>query len=69
MQREVVLIFMLLFTTCISVTGWVTCYISLKALLFFMREKGYTPPTKTEIKKWCKYAAKHTLGLCKNETD
>lgn len=69
MRLEDVLIFMLLTTTCISVIGWLTCHISLKALAFFMKEKKYKPPNKAEIKKWCRYAAKHTLGLCKNETD
>lgn len=69
MRMEDVLIFMLLLTNCISVIGWAVCYISSKALVFFMKEKGYTPPGKMEIKKWCRYAAKHTLRLCKNDMD
>lgn len=62
-MEGLIVIIVLLITSTICSIGWATCYISTKALLFFMKEKNYAPPDKAETKKWCKYAAKHTLGI------
>lgn len=43
--------------------GWLTTYIALKAILFYMKEKKYALPSRAELKKWCKYAARHTFGI------
>ena len=49
--------------------GWLTTYIALKAVLFYMKAKKYAPPNKAELKKWCRYAAKHSFGLVENLPD
>lgn len=53
----------------IFVFFWAVEHISLKAMLFYMKSKGYAPPSKTETKKWCKYAAKHSFGLVEDLPD
>lgn len=45
----------------ICAIGWSANYISTKALLFYIKAKKYEIPDKKEIKKWTRYAAKHTL--------
>lgn len=50
-------------TTIISIIGWVTSYIAAKALMYYIKESGYRPPTKEEIKDCTRYAARHTLGI------
>ena len=64
--------------------GWLITYIALKAVLFYMKAKKYAPPNKAlfymkakkyappnkaELKKWCRYAAKHSFGLVENLPD
>lgn len=43
--------------------GWLITYIALKAVLFYMKAKKYALPSWAELKKWCKYAARHTFGI------
>ena len=60
----------ILFFVCfITIFGWMATYIGLKAILFYMRDKKYEPPSKTELKKWCRYAIKDELGLRKDGAD
>lgn len=49
--------------------GWATTYIALKAILFYMKAKKYAPPNKAELKKWCKYAARHSFGISEKMPD
>ena len=53
----------------VLVIGWVTTYIGLKAILFYMKEKKYALPSWAELKKWCRYAARHTFGISENMPD
>lgn len=50
----------------ICIFCWAAEHICLKAMMFYMKSKGYAPPTKAETKKWCRYAAKHSFGLVKD---
>ena len=45
------------------IIGWLAINIALKAMLFYMKDKKYALPTKAELKKWCKYAARDTFGI------
>lgn len=49
------------FLACAS--GWAISYNGMKALLLYMKDKNYELPDKAERRKYCKRAAKHTLGL------
>ena len=47
----------------ICAIGWSVNYVGTKALLLYIKAKGYRVPSKQEIKKYTRYAAKHTLGI------
>lgn len=49
--------------------GWATTYIGLKAILLYMKAKKYALPSWAELKKWCRYAARHTFGISENMPD
>ena len=61
-----IILFLVSFTT---LFGWTITYIGLRAILLYMRDKGYEPPSKTEIKKWCRYEIEDALGLREDDTD
>lgn len=50
-------------TTAISGIGWLTRYISTKALLYYLEQKGYPLPTDQEIKECTQTVAKHTFKV------
>lgn len=41
--------------------GWFFSQISFKTILYYMREKGYAPPTDAEIKTYTAKAIKDTF--------
>ena len=49
--------------------GWAITYIGLKAILFYMKAKKYALPSWAELKKWCKYAARHSFGISEDMPD
>lgn len=57
----IIAIFAILMIICLI--GWLTCYISAKTLLLYMEARKYDMPSRKEIRKWTKQAARHTLGL------
>ena len=62
-----VLVIMLIVSVIVCGVGWTANYISAKAVIHYILEKGYELPSKEEIRKHTKYAAKHTLGLLDHE--
>lgn len=58
-----------LIVTAICAIGWSSNYVSTKALLFYIKAKKYEIPDKKQIKKWTRYAAKHTLGIKVEDID
>lgn len=48
----------LVLTTVICGFGWFTSYISAKALVRYMKTKGYAPPTAEETRECVRWAAK-----------
>ena len=40
-------------TTIICALGWVVCWTSTAALVKYMHDKGYTPPSSEETKECC----------------
>lgn len=38
-----------LLSTAVCAIGWYVYFLSTEALVYYMKKKGYTPPTKTEI--------------------
>ena len=45
-------------TTVICGVGWYTSYLSAKALVRYIKIKGYEPPTAEEAKECIRWAAK-----------
>ena len=45
-------------TTVICGVGWYTSYLSAKALVRYIKMKGYEPPTAEEAKECIRWAAK-----------
>lgn len=43
--------------------------IGIRALLYYMKHKGYDLPEKKEIRKFTRYAAREALGLSVDEID
>ncbi len=50
------LIFLL--TTIICGLGWYVCFLSTKALIYYMKRKGYTPPSEAETKECIRQIAR-----------
>lgn len=51
----------------ICATGWFFSRLSLKIILFYMKEKGYAPPTGAELKACSRKATKDTFTFGKKD--
>ena len=47
-----------LLSTAVCGVGWYVYFLSTKALIYYMKEKGYTPPTEAEINDCLWYVVK-----------
>lgn len=52
------LIAILIITTIVCAIGWVKGYISTLALLYYIKKKGYTYPSDSEIKECTQWVVK-----------
>lgn len=50
-------------TTVISVVGWLTYWTATSALIWYMIDKGYTPPSGEETKAYCSRVLKKMLHI------
>lgn len=50
-------------TTLICGIGWFTRYVSCAALIYYMNEKGYIPPTEKEIEVSVRFIIARILKL------
>ncbi len=50
-------------TTVVSAVGWLACYTGLKAMVMYMKDKGYTPPSEDETKAYCGRALKEMFHV------
>lgn len=53
----------LLIVAVIALIGWLSCWCSSAALVKFMIDKGYTPPSDEEAKAYSTYALKKFLHI------
>lgn len=50
-------------TSVISTLGWLNCQVGVAALVKYMADKSYTPPSDVEIKACCYYVWKKLLHI------
>lgn len=53
----------LFITTIICAFGWLICRVTTMALIKYLSDKGYTPPSDEETKACCKYALRKLLHI------
>lgn len=53
----------LFLTTVISAAGWLLCWIAANAVVWYMADKGYAPPSDEEAKAYCARVLKKMLHI------
>lgn len=53
----------LLVSTVVSSIGWLSNQVASMALVKYMKDKGYTPPSDEEVKAYASYSVKKLLHI------
>ena len=59
----VLIIILLSLATVVFAVKWIICWVSEEALVRYMRDKGYAPPSDKELRTYCYRALKKLFGI------
>lgn len=57
------MVIVLALITVISMLGWINCWVGAAALVKYMADRSYTPPSDEEIKAYCSYVWKKLIHI------